>query len=427
MKRAILSLVGATAIASGLIMTQGVSGASAHTPDEHLDCALATVDLVSYQAEVPATKHTPAKANTIDLVLDGATIIDGTFGTSYHFSRVLDATTNHHMSLTVVAWDDSQFDVNYDSTTTGCVPPTQTVPLPVAPIPTAPTCALDGALVVPANTDSVKWTQDVVGTGPGTYVLTAHTTIGYTFPDGTRGPVNFTVVVLPKLAADSEACYTPPAPPQHSKLARPGIKQPYCDGSQQVHPGSFTVPADTEQIHYYVSNNDASWIEAVAQPGYDFAQPLPHGWLDIPATAVHTEEGAFHVVYRNVICASTNPPPTGSIHPHPSPSESTTTTVVHSTTPTPTPSHSTTTTVVTVRKTASHTVVHTATVTTGSSSASPSASSPAATPVADLASTGSQDQTLAEDGLMILVAGGILLAIGTGPTIAAKFRGRRNH
>lgn len=103
-----------------------------------------------------------------------------------------------------------------------------TVDLPAKPDVVAPTCDADGSFTLPANTDSVKWTIAPDYAGPGTYTVSAHTTVGNVFPDGTRGPVDFTIVVLPKL---TEGCETPtptptpttstPAPPTETTSTPP--------------------------------------------------------------------------------------------------------------------------------------------------------------------------------------------------------------
>lgn len=152
---------------------------------------------------------------------------------------------------------------------------TQHVTVPGAPVPTTPSCSTDGSVAIPANTISVKWlvggSQVNAGAGgnegPGTYVVSAHTTFGYSFTDGTTS-VTYNVTVLPKVTG--LPCYivvSPVAPTVHPLV---------CDSSTgQYTGGSFDLAADTAGIHYAKAGLSAV---ATLQAGYKFPTTLPAGW-----------------------------------------------------------------------------------------------------------------------------------------------------
>lgn len=112
-----LSLVGATG-AQALIVDDGGGGGGGGggtlpTPvsSESIDCSTAAVSLSHYDQAATAT-----------VILDGVTKHTGTFNGSYTatWSLTSDAThTSHHLQVTVVA-TDSQYNVTYDHTASGC-------------------------------------------------------------------------------------------------------------------------------------------------------------------------------------------------------------------------------------------------------------------------------------------------------------------
>lgn len=136
------------------------------------------------------------------------------------------------------------------------------------PHATPPTCDTDGSLVVPANTDAIKWTQDHEGTGPGTYVVSAHTTIGYTFGgDIGRGPIDFTVTVL--AAGTDLDCRTV------VELVNPSATAGVCDTKTGVDSAPVVKVGDTEGVNYDV---DGLTVTAHLLDGYKFGE-LGSGWV----------------------------------------------------------------------------------------------------------------------------------------------------
>jgi hypothetical protein len=75
--------------------------------------------------DVPAQDGTPAKVNTVTVIIDGVTVEDGTsFGHS--FTKVYplgDKYVAHNWTVTVTAWDDSKYSFTESGTSEPCSPP----------------------------------------------------------------------------------------------------------------------------------------------------------------------------------------------------------------------------------------------------------------------------------------------------------------
>jgi hypothetical protein len=156
----------------------------------------------------------------------------------------------------------------------------QNIPVPAAPQPTAPTCAVDGVLVVPTDTAQVHWTSSPGGTGPGTYTVTAWAQAGYGFSDGATKQT-YTETVLPK--GSGLDCNQEVLP------VTPSLVEASCDhASGTTSSPTLTLPA-TSGIVYTTSGTVASGqtvnVTATAQAGSEFkAGDTPSGWTFVDST-----------------------------------------------------------------------------------------------------------------------------------------------
>jgi len=170
-----------------------------------------------------------------------------------------------------------------------------TCPAPLvltAPSATAPTCTADGALVVPRSTEAVTYSSEPAGTGPGTYTVTARSTshgrvdaTEYAQKNGRdHGKVitTWTVTVLPQLTGDECLTQVAPVDPTVVPSTKCGVE------------GSYTIPTTTG-ISYLLTGTTiaagtypgpaSGTVTAVATTGYVLTTP---GWsvaLSVPAAA----------------------------------------------------------------------------------------------------------------------------------------------
>lgn len=147
---------------------------------------------------------------------------------------------------------------------TDCAPPEVEVTAP-APHVVDPTCAADGALVVPAETESVRYTQTPAGTGPGTYKVTAVAKQGYVL----TGTKTWTLTVLPKVTGRACLSEVTPLAPSAQAIERCGEY------------GSVTLP-QTPGVAYELVDGDGregAWkVVATALPGYVLADGAVSSW-----------------------------------------------------------------------------------------------------------------------------------------------------
>ncbi|MCB7135761.1 hypothetical protein [Cellulosimicrobium marinum] len=110
MKRLLASAL-TTALALGGVAVATAAPASAHTPVVEADCSSLDVNLWAYAK----------RGNEVTVVVDGQTVAQERFGSSYARSFELDPTVAHTWSVTVDASDRSRYDWSDDGETTPCV------------------------------------------------------------------------------------------------------------------------------------------------------------------------------------------------------------------------------------------------------------------------------------------------------------------
>lgn len=130
--------------------------------------------------------------------------------------------------------------------------------VPAAPSVTPATCLSDGTLVVPADTDKVRYTQSPAGSGPGTYVVTATAAPGHQLV----GTSTWRLTVPDRSSVlDCLVQVRPVAPKVNAAVD--------CDT-----PGSLTM-ARTEGVRYVLTRGNGTtgaWeVTAFAKPGYAIA------------------------------------------------------------------------------------------------------------------------------------------------------------
>ncbi len=205
--------------------------------------------------------------NSITIVLNGTTEVDTTFAASYSWSTALDGQNGNRLQVSVTAWDDATYNLNFDQTTSGCGP--VTIPVPPAPKAVAPTCESAGQLTVPADTEQVTWTK-VNG-----FTVKATANPGYLFSDGKTVEYYFEVV-LPKLFGDQCATVV--------QLVSPTVRQVTCESPTP----SLTLPENGGGVYYiklgWVSPGKTVVVSAIADLSHRFARgQLPDGWTFLNA------------------------------------------------------------------------------------------------------------------------------------------------
>ncbi len=152
------------------------------------------------------------------------------------------------------------------------------IPVPAQPVPSAPTCSVDGSLTL---VDGEHYTWDGPNTlGVGTHLVTATTDEGFYFT-GLGTQVTYWVTVLPR----TNDCPVTPVDPTITA-------QPVCTGPGTSAPGSFTVPEDSELVSYTV---EGDVVTATTQAPYRFT--AAQGWtvsedgLSATFTVVFTPAG----------------------------------------------------------------------------------------------------------------------------------------
>lgn len=229
MLRKILAWVGVTAAV--IISAQLIAApqASAHTPSASISCLGWSLSGTNYEAQ---------QNNTFGYSVDGGTEVDGTFTTAFTRSGLFPADSGNH-TLTAFVYQNNDPQAKYSKTyhlwTSECV---TVILIPAAPVPGPATCESAGTLTVPADTDTISWTQ--TGEGQVTATITAKDT---TFPDGTTSHV-YTEVLAPQLTG--EQCElqssTPPPPSSSSASSSPPVTiTPATTASTTVAPRTSTA------------------------------------------------------------------------------------------------------------------------------------------------------------------------------------------
>jgi LPXTG-motif cell wall-anchored protein len=149
--------VGAATIAAGTIAITAAlltGTAEAHTPNITAECTQAT----SY-VTVALRDYNTGGTNTVRVVIDGTTVADNTFGSTY--TPVpwdgLDPAVTHTWSVKVDAWDDpggNGWDVDQSGTIDACAAPTSppTTASPTTAPPTTPPATTPPATTAPPTT-----------------------------------------------------------------------------------------------------------------------------------------------------------------------------------------------------------------------------------------------------------------------------------
>lgn len=118
---------------------------------------------------VPGTPGTPAKVNHVTIVIDGSTVANTDFGSTYTYtSAAPDQTKPHTYKVTVTAWDDAKYDVNFSQTVNAC----QTTPPPVTP-----KVSVSGTATCVNGVRTIDWVADYTGNpGYGAYIYAGNAT-----------------------------------------------------------------------------------------------------------------------------------------------------------------------------------------------------------------------------------------------------------
>lgn len=155
-----------------------------------------------YIAPTLGTPAVPAKVNTVKVTIDGKSVEDTTFGSSfvktYDFS---DKTVAHTWRVQVAAWDDARYNVDQSGTTTPCVAPVVVIHTVTAPPAANPaTCEADGTLPALPTSNDYTFAWDRSFNGPGTYTATATASAGRIFEEGVK--TSFKIVVPAQLGGE---------------------------------------------------------------------------------------------------------------------------------------------------------------------------------------------------------------------------------
>ena len=98
--------------------------------------------------DVEGTEGAPEKANTVVVTIDGSTVEDTTFGSTFEADYPFaDETVAHDYTIEVVAWDDPQFNLSVAATSEPCGP------APIVPS----VCAAPTVLPVSTNLHPQGW------------------------------------------------------------------------------------------------------------------------------------------------------------------------------------------------------------------------------------------------------------------------------
>lgn len=254
--RSIIKAGIAAAAAIGLVALGAPLAASAHTPDASLDCATASVNLVSYDQAATAT-----------IVLDGTTLHSGTFGghlvTSYPTGG---GNTEHHLIVQVKSFDQlndqgvSPYDYSLDTTTTTCyvAPPAAEV---TGSVSFADGSCIDGVRV--GNTaqvtavEGVRYSYTLNGGAPnplpsqgydesvivpGTYIVTAEANDPAHYVYVGTASWSHTFAAIP---AECAPVVIPPVEPPLTAVSILPVTQT-CD--------SYTVPTQPAGVKYALAD-----------------------------------------------------------------------------------------------------------------------------------------------------------------------------
>jgi hypothetical protein len=83
-----------------------------------------THEVPHHDLVTPGVDAVPGQANHVTVTIDGETVTDTDFGTSFVKSYAFDNKyVSHTYSVVATAWDDSKYDVNESGTTTACAVP----------------------------------------------------------------------------------------------------------------------------------------------------------------------------------------------------------------------------------------------------------------------------------------------------------------
>lgn len=119
MFKRITAVLAAVLLGVGISVVSVAAPASAHTPSYDVGCSALWVNPTSYE-----TRSGDPKPNKITVKIDGATVLDTTFGTSLAKQTfTYDGTTSHTWSIVIDAVGGSGPDTQYDKTFSGVTTP----------------------------------------------------------------------------------------------------------------------------------------------------------------------------------------------------------------------------------------------------------------------------------------------------------------
>jgi hypothetical protein len=172
-----LAVLTTAALATGLALIAVAAPASAHNNTVNPTCSNLSVDITNY-----ATKSTNDKSNTLKVVIDGTTEVNTTFGASYSQTFTYSSTAVHSWSVTVVAYDNSQYNVNESGTTTPCT----TTVTPVTPtVHAVAACGTAGSIALPTTTGvDYSFVTGSARMTEGPWEVHATPQTGFVFPSG---------------------------------------------------------------------------------------------------------------------------------------------------------------------------------------------------------------------------------------------------
>jgi hypothetical protein len=235
----------------------------------------------------------PSGSNGVTYSRDGLDII-ATLADGFVVSLVPEGWVSEGEGVYRYSFQEELFS-DEDCDTTTPVPALFNVQPSVADCGVAGTLNFTGGLV-----DHVNLSISPAYDGPGTYVISADTEAGYTFPDGTTHKEREVTVPEALVYQSTNAnapCYL--APPVTVTLANPVVLDPCGAENDEV-----TLPEDTEGVVYSFASDDVTNfdVRATVQDGF-VVETVPAGWSGSEGVYI------FAVDLTNTTCTGSTTPP----------------------------------------------------------------------------------------------------------------------
>jgi len=284
----------------GLVVVGG-GAASAHTPSVDATCERLSVRLTSYQGS--------GTANTVQVVIDGTTMAESAFGTSYQRDFTFaDAAVPHTWSVAVTAADDPDgsrgWTVRRSGTTTPCAPPDACPTLP-GDQPAGTSCTQPGDEV------EVRWLDGAPDCSVRTVTNTKQSRSRTYSWDGaawTPGPWSpWVTVTTETVPTTPEAC-----PATQVTAAEPAYAPPTCAS------GPSLSYAPGEGYRWEVTGPpEARVLTAVADDGHTLVGQTVFGPYDTTpwSTEQQTEHGCLVAPGEPVVTQAARCDALGSVTP----------------------------------------------------------------------------------------------------------------